>query len=62
MAEEELTEEERELRRLRAASGSVYDDWPKGKVRPLPKHILDKIKELNNGTRTKIKICLDNIS
>jgi len=23
---EELTEEERELRRLRAASGSVYDD------------------------------------
>lgn len=45
MAEEELTEEERELRRLRAASGSVYDDWPKGKIRPLPKHILDKIKE-----------------
>ena len=42
---EELTEEERELRRLRAASGSVYDDWPKGKIRLLPTHISDKITE-----------------
>ncbi len=42
---EKVTEEERELRRLRAAIGSISADWPKGKITPLPKHILDKIKK-----------------
>ncbi len=42
---EEPTEEERELRRLRAAIGSISADWPKGKITPLPKEILERIEK-----------------